>query len=67
MARRSWVQPRKYVYLEPNLTPDSLDRTLAAHLRFVAADGTVQVGVQPSHAGLVAEDWHDIDAGSDKG
>jgi hypothetical protein len=70
MARRSWVQPGKYVYLEPEsvcITPDNLDRTLAAHLRFVAADGTVQVGVQPSHAGLFAEDWYDIDAGNDKG
>lgn len=67
MARRSWVQPGKYVYLEPEsacITPDNLDSTLVAHLRFVTADGTVQVGVQPSHAGLLAEDWYDID---DKG
>ncbi|RXS65321.1 DUF2829 domain-containing protein [Streptomyces sp. TM32] len=64
MARRSWIQPGKYVYLEPEascLTPDNRDRTLEAHLRFVTANGTVQVGVQPSHAGLLAEDWYDID------
>lgn len=69
MARRSWVQPGKYVYLEPEtvcITPDNLDRTLEAHLRFVTADGTVQAGVQPSHAGLLAEDWYDIDADEDK-
>lgn len=55
----------KYVYLEPEspcITPDNLDRTLEAHLRFVTATGTVQSGVQPSHAGLLAEDWYDIDA-----
>ncbi|NGO72539.1 Thoeris anti-defense Tad2 family protein [Streptomyces boncukensis] len=64
MARRSWIQPGKYVYLEPEsicLTPDKEEHTLAAHLRFVTADGTVQVGVQPSHAGLLADDWYDVD------
>jgi hypothetical protein len=64
MARRSWIQPGKYVYLEPEsacVSPDGRSRTLAAHLRFVTADGTVQAGVQPSHAGLLADDWYDID------
>lgn len=70
MARRSWIQSGKYVYLEPEsacITPDNLGRTLEAHLRFVTAQGAVQVGVQPSHAGLLAEDWYDIDAGSTEG
>ncbi|HEX5569526.1 MAG TPA: MW1434 family type I TA system toxin [Streptomyces sp.] len=65
MARRSWIQPGKYVYLEPESTcvsPDDRTRTLTAHLRFVTADGSVQVGVQPSHAGLLADDWYDVDA-----
>lgn len=51
MARRSWVQPGKYVYLEAEsvcITPD------IPRLRFMATDGTAQVGIQPSHAGLVA-------------
>ncbi|WP_344632003.1 Thoeris anti-defense Tad2 family protein [Streptomyces glaucosporus] len=70
MARRSWIQPGKYVYLEPEsvcVSPDGRSRTLAAHLRFVTADGTVQVGVQPSHAGLLADDWYDVDAGAGDG
>ncbi|MGH3802689.1 MAG: Thoeris anti-defense Tad2 family protein, partial [Pseudonocardiaceae bacterium] len=65
MARRSWIQSGKYVYLEPEsvcVSPDNQSRTLEAHLRFVTAAGTVQAGVQPSHAGLLAEDWYDIDA-----
>ncbi|MTE17908.1 DUF2829 domain-containing protein [Streptomyces sp. TRM43335] len=65
MARRSWIQPGKYVYLEPEsacVSPDGRSRRLAAHLRFVTADGTVQAGVQPSHAGLLADDWYDVDA-----
>lgn len=69
MARRSWIQSGKYVYLESEsacITPDNLDRTLEAHLRFVTAEGAVQVGV-PSHVGLLAEDWYDIDAGSTEG
>jgi len=64
LARQGWVQPGKYVYLEPEgtcTTPDGEQRTLIAHLRFVTADGTVQTGVQPSHAGLLAEDWYDLD------
>ncbi|MET8213454.1 MW1434 family type I TA system toxin [Streptomyces sp. NPDC005373] len=68
-ARRSWIQSGKYVYLEPEsacTTPDNLDRTLEAHLRFEGAEGAVQVGV-PSHAGLLAEDWYNIDAGSTEG
>jgi hypothetical protein len=70
MARRSWIQPGKYVYLEPEsacVSPDGRSRTLAAHLRFVTADGTVQAGVQPSHAGLLADDWYDIDIGAEAG
>ncbi|MGW5020988.1 Thoeris anti-defense Tad2 family protein [Streptomyces cacaoi] len=65
LARRSWIQPGKYVYLEPAALctgPEGTERTLVAHLRFVTADGTVQVGVQPSHAGLLADDWYDVDA-----
>jgi len=64
LARRGWVQQGKYVYLEPDstcTTPDQEQRTLIAHLRFVTADGTVQTGVQPSHAGLMAKDWYDLD------
>ncbi|MER5883778.1 MW1434 family type I TA system toxin [Streptomyces sp. NPDC001941] len=64
MARRSWIQTGKYVYLEPGSTctsPDGRQRVLEAHLRFVTADGTVQAGVQPSHAGLLADDWYDVD------
>ncbi|MFD7165268.1 Thoeris anti-defense Tad2 family protein [Streptomyces violascens] len=64
MARRSWIQPGKYVYLEPEsvcTTPGSRELPLEAHLRFVTAEGTVQVGAQPSHAGLLADDWYDID------
>ncbi|MGX1977143.1 Thoeris anti-defense Tad2 family protein [Streptomyces kronopolitis] len=60
MARRSWTQSGKYVYLEPEascITPDNRDRTLEAHLRFVTANGTVQL----SHAGLLADDWYVID------
>ncbi|MGW3521048.1 Thoeris anti-defense Tad2 family protein [Streptomyces hydrogenans] len=67
VARRSWIQPGKYVYMEPEsacVTPDHQTRTLVAHLRFVTADGTVQAGVQPSHAGLLADDWYDIDGES---
>ncbi|MEU3279178.1 Thoeris anti-defense Tad2 family protein [Streptomyces antibioticus] len=69
LARHSWVQPGKYVYLEPEsvcVTPDNETRELAAHLRFVTADGVVQVGVQPSHAGLLADDWYDIDAATEE-
>ncbi|MFD1829532.1 MULTISPECIES: Thoeris anti-defense Tad2 family protein [Streptomyces] len=65
VARRGWIQPGKYVYLEPEsvcVSPDGRSRRLAAHLRFVTADGTVQAGVQPSHAGLLANDWYDVDA-----
>ncbi|MCX5317146.1 hypothetical protein [Streptomyces sp. NBC_00154] len=41
MARRSWVQPGKYVYLEAEsvcITPDILEPALAARLRFMAAE-----------------------------
>ncbi|SFK98021.1 Thoeris anti-defense Tad2 family protein [Streptomyces pini] len=70
MARRGWIQPGKYVYLEPEsvcVGPDGRSRPLAAHLRFVTADGTVQAGVQPSHAGLLADDWYDVDAPEEAG
>jgi len=70
MARRSWIQPGKYLYLEPEsvcVSPDGQTRRLAAHLRFVTADGTVQVGVQPSHAGLLADDWYDVEAEAEVG
>ncbi|MGK5628268.1 Thoeris anti-defense Tad2 family protein [Streptomyces sp. URMC 123] len=63
MARKGWIQPGKYVYLEPESTcvaPDGETRTLVAHLRFKNAEGKVQVGVQPSHAGLLADDWYDV-------
>lgn len=65
VARRSWIEQGKYVYLEPDSvcsTPDGREHPLAAHLRFVTASGVVQVGVQPSHAGLLADDWYDVDA-----
>ncbi|WP_158239659.1 Thoeris anti-defense Tad2 family protein [Streptomyces carminius] len=69
VARRSWIQPGKYVYLEPEsvcVSPDGRTRRLAAHLRFVTADGTVQAGVQPSHAGLLADDWYSVDEAGDR-
>ncbi|WP_406434690.1 hypothetical protein [Streptomyces sp. NBC_01589] len=37
-ARRSWVQPGKYVHLEAAsacITPDILEPALAAHLQFM--------------------------------
>ena len=61
MARHSWQQPGKYVFLAPERKvecPDGVERTIEPHLLFVDHSRAVRVGDQPSHSGLFGDDWY---------